>query len=454
MPTSERSGAGLIAAAWVAPAFCVAGASLRQMLTAPEGTAPGVALAAIASGVWIVASFAPPVRSVLLEIGQILIRRVAFGVWLVASLLLLLLAATRGAFGVGVSVSAALLTWGSAREELHRDRGRFGFGLVLVGINAVLLVALNAFIGACVLPARSHNNIFTEFDALLGWKLRRGLSAERRKEAYTSRETINSLGFRTPEISFDKPPGVRRIVALGDSHTEGYTVNDDETYSALLQAELSASHPTQVVSLGVGGYSTDQELLAYLNVGRRYAPDVVLLQFCTNDLPYNVLDNYWRGRKPVFRRYGTTLMLTGVPVPNLRNTGLFGSKLVAHVSLFRFLEAELRQLAVQRDVEQQLDLEEPWIVTDLLLRDLDDVVRHDGARLAVLLADRTPETEAPLVRVLERRGIPYLDTKPAYVDDFDSYWVEGHWNQKGQRAIASVLAPPLRKLLDEVAASR
>ena len=63
------------------------------------------------------------------------------------------------------------------------------------------------------------------------------------------------------------------MVILGDSHSEGYTVSDGEQYSEQLAQLLGEHCRVEVVSLGVGGYSTDQELLSYLRYGRRFNPD-------------------------------------------------------------------------------------------------------------------------------------------------------------------------------------
>jgi len=423
IPTPHAVPDWLLQAAWIAPAVCVAATTVRAMLFEPEGTAPGVALSAIVSGLWIGASFVPYWRGTLLEIGRLLLARVGFVPWLLTALLLLLLAATRSSLGVGLTLAAAIFAAAAAREALHRDRTRFAFTLVLLAVNVLLLVVVNAFVGAFVLPARSHNNVVTEHDPLLGWKLRRGLTIERRTEEFSSRETINRHGFRTQERPFEKPAGTQRVVVLGDSHTEGYTVNDDETYTVLLERLLSADRPVEVIALGVGGYSTDQELLAYLHLGRRYQPDLVVLQFCSNDIPYNVLENYWRGRKPRFERYGDALMLTGVPVPNMRNTGLFGSELISRWSLVLFLETALRQLAIKRDVEEKVDPEEAWRVTDLLVRDLNSAVASDGAQLVVFFVDRDTKAEVGLRRILERYEIPYLETSGAYTDAFESYFL-------------------------------
>jgi hypothetical protein len=98
-------------------------------------------------------------------------------------------------------------------------------------------------------------------------------------------------------------------------------------------------------------------------------------------------------------------------------------------------------------VEVEADPEEAWRVTALLLRDLDRIVRSDGARLVVFQADRKPRTEAKLRAILAALSIPFLETARAYTDPFDSYWVDGHWNQKGHRAIAKVLSAELRPYL-------
>ena len=42
--------------------------------------------------------------------------------------------------------------------------------------------------------------------------------------------TINSLGFRGPDVVLPKPPGRTRIVVIGDSLTLGMGVREDETY--------------------------------------------------------------------------------------------------------------------------------------------------------------------------------------------------------------------------------
>jgi lysophospholipase L1-like esterase len=318
-------------------------------------------------------------------------------------------------------------------------------------LNVLLLIAADALIGIYVLPRQSHHKLFIQHDPFLGWRLRPGPPVKRNDVDYTSVETVNSWGFRTPEVADAKPAGTKRILVVGDSHAEGYTVSDDETCSRLLEKNLARSVPVQVISLGVGAFATDQEFLSYLYYGRRFHPDLVLLMFCENDIKANVATRYGRTRKPIFEKHGETLTLTGMPVPNNRTTGLFSPNLLRKSALLVLLEHVLMNLALKTREGETVGLDQGWEVTRLILRDFAKAANRDGARLVVMnvnAADpRLDVIDSRLRAVLAEFSIPYLATAAAYQDDFKSYWVAGHWNQKGHRAVADVLTPTLRSLL-------
>ena len=102
------------------------------------------------------------------------------------------------------------------------------------------------------------------------------------------RAHVNALGLRGPELSERKPAGTYRILALGDSVTFGFYVDDPDTYPAQLAGLLGEALPDgrkiEVVNAGCGHFSVGDER-AYLSERLlRLDPDVVLLQFCSNDL--------------------------------------------------------------------------------------------------------------------------------------------------------------------------
>jgi lysophospholipase L1-like esterase len=99
--------------------------------------------------------------------------------------------------------------------------------------------------------------------------------------------TINSLGFRGPEVASPKPPGRFRIVVIGDSLTLGWGVDDNDTYSARFEQLLHERFPGQdldVINLGVGGYNTRQEITLLTRNVSRLQPDLVLVGFYSNDV--------------------------------------------------------------------------------------------------------------------------------------------------------------------------
>lgn len=96
--------------------------------------------------------------------------------------------------------------------------------------------------------------------------------------------TINGLGYRGREIEREKPPGVVRILCLGDSGTFGQFVNEDETASAYLEAMLRQEHlPVEVINGGVPGTTIVDQLL-FLQRGIVLRPDIVILTFSENDI--------------------------------------------------------------------------------------------------------------------------------------------------------------------------
>src|SRR5215469_15014635 len=58
---------------------------------------------------------------------------------------------------------------------------------------------------------------------------------------------LNALGFREPHLPSPKPPGVLRVVALGDSFTRGYGVEEHQAWPRRLETVLDARHPVRAI---------------------------------------------------------------------------------------------------------------------------------------------------------------------------------------------------------------
>jgi lysophospholipase L1-like esterase len=91
----------------------------------------------------------------------------------------------------------------------------------------------------------------------------------------------NSLGFRDREHTVAKPPGVYRIVVLGDSVAAGLHVErNQDIFPPILEQLLDARGlRAEVINLGVSGYNTQQEVEMLREKGLQYHPDLVLLAY-------------------------------------------------------------------------------------------------------------------------------------------------------------------------------
>jgi hypothetical protein len=103
----------------------------------------------------------------------------------------------------------------------------------------------------------------------------------------------NSRGIRADrEIPYEKPPGIHRILLLGDSFGMGYGVNlQDMFLTRCVEALKEAGVPCEAVNLAVSGFGNAEELIALKTEGLRYDPDLVIVQWHITDLEDNTRSN-------------------------------------------------------------------------------------------------------------------------------------------------------------------
>jgi len=106
----------------------------------------------------------------------------------------------------------------------------------------------------------------------------------------------NSQGFRSyQDFHLEKPDGVFRVIALGDSTTEGFEVRESHTYPAVLEGYLRKNGiEAEVFNTGISGFGTAEELIYLENEGIKYKPDAVVLGFFGNDFDDNVRSDLFR----------------------------------------------------------------------------------------------------------------------------------------------------------------
>lgn len=108
---------------------------------------------------------------------------------------------------------------------------------------------------------------------------------------FGQRITINSHGMRDREHSLAKPPGIFRILVLGDSFMEANQVALHESFPQLLEAGLGKQ--VEVINASVSGWGTDDEVTYLTRYGFQFEPDLILVAMTLhNDLQDNLEEEF------------------------------------------------------------------------------------------------------------------------------------------------------------------
>lgn len=181
--------------------------------------------------------------------------------------------------------------------------------LLFLGLSLGFLLAEGLLVVAGVsypLPYRSDQYCGTSLAPdFRGWWSKEGAAEIR----------TNSAGFRDREHSLAKPEDVLRVAVLGDSYVEAFQVSQDEMFGSVLEEELNSrqfagDRKVEVLSFGVSGFGTAQELLMLRHHVWQFDPDIVLLAFLpANDLRNNSSRLESQQLRPVFEIEDDELVL-------------------------------------------------------------------------------------------------------------------------------------------------
>ena len=153
-------------------------------------------------------------------------------------------------------------------------------------------MSLPSFIGSAVKKLCALLLGLLIIAAVLELVARRASSGNSFKVAPTYFKTLlkpsNSLGFHDYEYPPGKAPGVFRILVVGDSFTEGASINFDDTYPKRLERYLNlygnkTGTVYEVLNASKLRRSTPEEVMAIKELATRLDPDMIILGYCLND---------------------------------------------------------------------------------------------------------------------------------------------------------------------------
>lgn len=311
----------------------------------------------------------------------------------------------------------------------------------------------------------------------------------------------NNAGFRGQEnVSEIKPSEVYRILVLGDSMTFGWGVEDEETYSAVLERNLNILAQAtnkdlkfEVLNGGfIGGYGQDGFYAYYNRFGQKLQPDIVVVSF----FPYNdfsdLANTDWeeidRDGMPVVVRLPDTAIKYGrlaksrptewkFAIPGLRNSHLaillmralekYSPSTVDSLKKILYVDVSVPKITqekskdcVDEDKCNEILLEskrklkfvfagmnravnKSGTFLALMIPDPQEVSRYSGfigEKKKVKLISAVPQKE--FRDFFEQEKIRYLDALPVLSDKkTEKYFYErdGHFNARGHGRVAEAL---------------
>ena len=292
--------------------------------------------------------------------------------------------------------------------------------------------------------------------------------------------TTNHLGYRDEEFSPEKLPGRFRILALGDSFTFGFGVENEEAYPEVLERLLNERVGTgslryEVINAGfASGYAPDTALAYFRHQGFALKPDLVLLgYFGGNDLS-DLSYTQWAEVDQQGLPLRITTKVTYVDsLGRLRTAswlGMWGSapvgrsalqrvKVLArdHSQFLNFVVQQYRLWMISRGRTLDLDhfpstgeehLRAAVAKLDRTLTGLKMAVEKCGSHLLIVdipwrervSAGESSDSEALIQAWAAQHHVPLVDLARSLKGSDDLYFrVDSHWNARGHAAAAQAI---------------
>ena len=269
--------------------------------------------------------------------------------------------------------------------------------------------------------------------------------------------STDERGFR---VFGDTATRKKKVFFIGDSFTQAIEVSDDRTYFSLLADSLGF----EPFAYGCRGFSTLQEWMLLEKYLPLVKPDVVVLQFCSNDFLNNQFElerhsllNNNRRRRPYLGAGGP--IFYGIPARWgwhwLDERSLFYDLIFTRLErvLDRSISPETQsEYRIEHEGEAYAPFAESIGVTERLLKKFRDGLPQ-GTKLLVFTVDNYPPFYNTIGEICYRQDIPFTGYIPQYLDSLETvgkttHSLDGaHWNELGHAVAADVLACELQDLL-------
>ena len=270
----------------------------------------------------------------------------------------------------------------------------------------------------------------------------------------------NEKGFRNVDSTpYLKRPGELRVLVLGDSHTFGYEVNQQETYAAVAEKLLrEKGFDATVINAGISGTGTAEQLVFLEQEGLRYDPDVVVMGFFSNDFDDNLKSSFFKLDVRDSLVIDKKEHLPGVKIQNFIYQFRWVHWLSENSYLYNFAFNTVWDLFKKRSLDQGKQVVDEMAVStgedispyafrleQQLIKKLRSILKDNTQLIIVDVPnfDSSPSVPLQLVPTFKEAADTFFYT-PAMQSELAALGATSHVLH-GQRH----MAPPLHKLLGE-----
>lgn len=292
-------------------------------------------------------------------------------------------------------------------------------------------------------------NKVTQQHKVLGWNILPNVHLKTQKEdqakvSYPVEYKTDSQGFK--KFGNLKSPNLK-VLFIGDSFTQAEDVSNDSAYYAVAGQKI----PIEVFGYGVNGFGTLQEYMILKKYIDKIKPDVVVLQFTSNDfinncyeIEYNSIQNFG-----IVRPYLDTKGNLFYKLP--KNHATFRAFVNEYSRLLYYLVNRIEETQIKPDHFTAANYRDSFKITAYSIQNIKKLCRANGAKFSSFMVDSGSGVEYRLYqKLMAENAVEIIADVPTLIQETENAGIcckvpDNHWNNRGHRVCGEALADAIEK---------
>jgi hypothetical protein len=306
----------------------------------------------------------------------------------------------------------------------------------------------------------------------VGYVLNPGFKGYIERSEFKIPISINQNGLRGKNFS-QKNDSIYRILILGDSQTFGFGVKEDKTFAVYLEKCLNEGNfkKYEVLNAGVPGYGTADQLNFLKSIGPQSKPDLVILQFLSDN---DIHENLNPAKRSVYVKDGWLVTRDGSDFfdesPFWRKwehwlkSNFHSAKFLSERIGYLILKSGLMGGDIKKDFWGENFSKEEEKLLEMNLVEMFNFTKKIDSKFVVLfttgqgqvLSEKDPDlnSEKLMKGIIIKQNIEWINVFRIIRENDERttfyYPIDGHWKPAGHRFVAEVLCNKiLNKLLNK-----